>query len=77
MERDASEVLKDAMALPPDVRGALIDSLIGSLDQVDDVGAEDAWCSETRRRLDQIDSGAVDLIPWEEARRRLRSRLQR
>ncbi|MGO9257821.1 MAG: addiction module protein [Bryobacteraceae bacterium] len=74
MERDAAEVLRDALALPPEVRAALIDSLISSLDQAVDAGAEEAWREEIQRRLEQIDSGAVAPIPWEDARRRLRSR---
>ena len=77
MERDAADVLRDALALPPELRGALIDSLIGSLDQSEEAAADTAWREETHRRLHQIDNGAVDLVPWEEARRRLRSRLER
>ena len=77
MERDAAEVLRDALALSPEVRAALIDSLIGSPVQAVDAAAEEAWREEIHRRLQQIDSGAVDLIPWEEARRGLRSRLER
>lgn len=77
MEPDAAEVLRDALALSPEVRAALIDSLIGSLDQAVDADAEETWREEIYRRLRQIDSGAVRLIPWEEARRRLRSRLER
>ena len=76
MEREAAQVLRDALALPPDVRAALIDTLIGSLDQAVDAAAEGAWREEIYRRLQQIDSGAVHLIPWEETRRRLRSRLE-
>ena len=77
MEREATEVLRDALALPPETRAALIDSLIGSLDEEVDAVAEESWKEEIGRRLHQIDSGAVCLIPWEEARRRLKSRLQR
>jgi putative addiction module component (TIGR02574 family) len=69
-------VLRDALALSPEARVALIDSLIGSLDQAVDAAAEEAWREEIYRRLQQIDSGAVHLIPWEEARSRLRSRLE-
>jgi putative addiction module component (TIGR02574 family) len=76
MERDVAEVLKDALALPLEVRAALIDSLISSLDQTVDAAGEEAWREEIYRRLQQIDSGAVQLIAWEEARRRLRSRLE-
>jgi hypothetical protein len=49
--------------LSPEVRGALIDSLVGSLDQAVDAGAEETWRAEIHRGLDQIDSGAVPLIP--------------
>ena len=77
MERDAAEVLKDALALSPEVRAVLIDSLIGSLDQAVDAAAEETWREEIHRRLQEIDSVAVPLIPLEEARRRLRSRLVR
>ena len=76
MARDEAEVLKDALALPPEARAALIDCLIGSLDQAIDDGAEEAWRDEIFRRLQQIDSGAVELIPWEDVRRRLRSQLK-
>jgi putative addiction module component (TIGR02574 family) len=37
----------------------------------EDEDAEEAWRQEIFRRLQQIDSGAVQLIPWEDAERRL------
>jgi putative addiction module component (TIGR02574 family) len=77
MERNAAEVLKDALALPPETRGALIDSLIRSLDQGSDPAAEEAWREEICRRLQQVDSGAVALIPWDEALGRLRAQTAR
>ena len=77
MVRDAAEVLRDALGLPAEARAALVTSLIESLDQVIDEGTEEAWREEIYRRLQQIDSGAVQLIPWEDARRRLRTRLDR
>jgi putative addiction module component (TIGR02574 family) len=77
MERDTAEVLRDALALSPEGRVALIDSLIDSLDEAVDAAAEESWREEIHWRVDEIDRGAVALIPWEEARRRLRSRLER
>jgi putative addiction module component (TIGR02574 family) len=77
MVRDPAELLRDALELPLEARAALIDSLIESLDLVVDEGAEEAWREEIYRRLQQIDNGAVQLIPWEDARRRLRNRLTR
>ena len=77
MVRDAAEVLRDALGLPAEARAALVTSLIESLDQVIDEGTEETWREEIYRRLQQIDSGAVQLIPWEDARRRLRTRRDR
>jgi putative addiction module component (TIGR02574 family) len=76
MQRDAAEVLRDALSLSPEARASLVDSLIGSLDQTVDDDAEEAWTEEIDRRLRQIDRGAVRLISWDEARRRLRSQLE-
>ncbi len=70
-------MLRDALSLPVEARAALIDSLIDSLDADVDEGAEDAWRKEIRLRLAQIDSGAVKMIPWDEARRRIQDRMRR
>ena len=77
MVRDPAEVLRDALELPLEARAALVDSLIESLDQIVDEGVEEAWREEIYRRLQQIDSGAVQLISWEDARRRLRTHVTR
>ena len=42
-----------------------------NLDTEVDEDAEEAWREEIRRRLEEIDSGATKLVPWDEARRRL------
>jgi hypothetical protein len=46
MPRDAAEVLKDALALPPEARAALIGSPVDSLDTEVDEDAEEAWREE-------------------------------
>ncbi len=77
MQREPAELLKDALSLPIEARAALIGSLIDSLDPEVDEDAEDAWRKEIRFRLAQIDSGAVQMIPWDEARRRIQDRIGR
>ena len=77
MERHPAELLRDALALSPEARSALIDSLIDSLDPNVDEGAEEAWNREIELRLKQIDDGTPQLIFWSAARKRLRDRLQR
>jgi putative addiction module component (TIGR02574 family) len=62
------------LALEPEARAALVDSLISSLDQQIDPAVEEMWREEIFRRLKEIDSGAVTLVPSEDARLRLRSR---
>lgn len=74
MERGAADVLRDALALPLEARSALIDSLIDSLDEGEDPASDSAWGEEIERRVQQIDSGSVDLVAWADARDRLRSR---
>lgn len=81
MDTYPGTLFRDALALPAAARSALLDSLIESLDfemdAVLDEGASDAWRREIELRLQQIDNGTVDLIPWNEARRSLRARLGR
>jgi putative addiction module component (TIGR02574 family) len=76
MAREPAEVLRDALTLPAEARVVLIESLIDSLDAKVDC-SEDAWLTEIHRRLDEIDRGAVQLIAWKDARRRLRESIDR
>ena len=76
MPKEPAELLRDALSLPVEARAALIDTLLESLDDVPvDDDAEAAWRQEIYRRLQQIDSGAVRLIPWDDAQRRLWARM--
>lgn len=69
---DIEDVLVAALRLPTDARAALAAELIQSLDQEEaDEGIDDAWADEIRRRLEEVDTGAVTPIPWPDARRRL------
>ena len=71
MKRNANDLLREALELPPEARAALAGSLISSLDTDVDEGAEAAWETEILHRLHEIDSGKVKLVPWAEARRRI------
>jgi len=73
MTAEVSELLKKALALPPEARAALAGSLLESLDDDDkvDAAAEDEWSCEIARRIEELDSGKVKPIPWEEARRQI------
>ena len=71
MNSEAKKLLEDALKLPPEARAAVAGSLIESLDSEIDPDAEAAWAVEIEKRLGEIDSGAVKLIPWAEARKRI------
>jgi putative addiction module component (TIGR02574 family) len=75
MPQEVAELLKNALSLPVEARATLIDYLLESLDAQVDPGAEEAWRGEVHMRLQQIDSGAVKMIPWDDARRSLWAQL--
>jgi putative addiction module component (TIGR02574 family) len=71
-----SEVLEKALALSTQDRGLIIDRLIKSLDDdAPEEGVEAAWSDEIKHRVEEIQSGAVEMIPGEEVDRRLAARL--
>jgi hypothetical protein len=65
MNRSAAEILEDARQLPANEVNWLIDSLLLDGESATEEEIEKAWSSEIKRRLDEIDSGAVDLVPDE------------
>lgn len=62
------------MALPPEERAAMANSLLESLDETADEDAEAAWDDEIKRRVDDIRSGRVKTIPGEQVLARLNAR---
>lgn len=71
MNPDIDRLLRDALQLPPEARGALAGHLIDSLDSEVDPDAEAAWDAEISRRQKEIESGLVKPLPWSEARRQI------
>jgi putative addiction module component (TIGR02574 family) len=75
MTQPALELLQKALALPEEGRAALVRSLIESLEEVSDQGAERAWDGEIARRIAELDSGKAKTVSWEEVRQRISARL--
>lgn len=73
MTKAAKAVLADALRLGPDERAELAAEVLASLDIPADEDAESAWEEEIRRRIAAIDSGAIELEPWDD----VKSRIQR
>ena len=71
MKQNISEILKEALKLPPEARAALAGALLDRLDETTDTEAESAWEAEIAMRLREIDEGRINLVPWAEARARI------
>ena len=66
MNTESHNLLEQALALPDTDRAALAASLIRSLDTEIDPDADELWDEEIKRRLGEIKSGEVELVPWEQ-----------
>jgi hypothetical protein len=66
MSRSAQEILEEARQLPPDDVDWIVESLLIKDKSPADAQIEAAWDSEIKRRLDEIDSDAVEMIPLED-----------
>ena len=75
MTQEAAELLKKALALPAPERADLASTLIDSLDATVDENVEAAWQEEIRQRIDDLRSGKVTAIPWEDVREKARTLL--
>jgi putative addiction module component (TIGR02574 family) len=64
-------MFRQAFELSESDRATLAGLLIESLEPPPDPDAEELWAAEEERRWLEIESGAVETIPWEEVRARL------
>ncbi len=71
-----AELSAQAQALPPEDRARLAEELLASLDPREQE-VEAAWDEELRRRIDEVERGAVQLVPAEQAFTQVRRALER
>ena len=71
MTKSAQAVLADALRLDLRARAEIASELLRSLAGVAEVAAEAAWAAEIDRRVAAIESGVVDLEPWDDVRGRI------
>jgi putative addiction module component (TIGR02574 family) len=67
---EAGKLLKHALTLSDKERAELASHLIDSLDPTVEPDAELAWQEEIARRLEEVESGRVRTIPWDEVQRK-------
>jgi len=70
MKGREEQVIIQALRLPRSARAALVARLLDTLDAEVDEDSQQTWDKEIGKRLDEIDSGRVKLVPRSEARRR-------
>ena len=74
METQLEILESEALKLTIGERAALAQRLLASLDK--DAEIEDAWAAEIERRIAEVESGAVQVIPIAEALARVRAALK-
>jgi putative addiction module component (TIGR02574 family) len=74
METPLEILESEALKLTLGERAALAQRLLASLDE--DAQIEDAWAAEIERRIAEVESGAVQVIPIAEALARVRAALK-
>jgi len=58
------KLAREILRLPANQRADMANLLIQSLDVIDD--HEDKWISEVEKRIEEIESGRVKTISWDE-----------
>lgn len=71
MSPRTQEVFDAALGLTEVERAELAEQLLESIDPEFDPMTEEEWAAEIKRRVDEMDSGEVEGIPWEEVRAKL------
>ena len=74
METELEKLEAQALNLTPGERAALAQRLLASLEE--DAEIEEAWAAEVDRRVAEVESGAVQLIPIAEALAQVRAALK-
>jgi putative addiction module component (TIGR02574 family) len=71
MARSVVELFDEASELDEHDRATLAGLLLENIEQEPDPDVEEAWKLEIARRIEELDSGSVSLVPWEEVKAKL------
>lgn len=71
MATELRQLFREALELTDNDRATLAGLLLESLEGPPDPDVEAAWAAEAERRWQEIESGAVRTIPWEEVKAKL------
>ena len=74
MTKAPSQLVKQALSLPPEARADLVEKLISSLDDAEQCEIDKAWAEEAERRMRAIEAGEMEVVDGTEILKKLRSR---
>lgn len=77
MTPEVSKLLEQALSLSVEEQEALADFLISNLGGKLDEAVLAAWDDEIKKRVTELDSGAVKTVSWREVRQRNLAKLPR
>lgn len=66
MSKRGTEVLEEALSLPPVERAELAERLLTSLDASHDRRVDELWAQEAEDRLDAFERGEIKAVPAKE-----------
>jgi len=72
-----NKVFEEALSLPSDERVSLVEKLLTSLNLPIQAEIDRLWVEEAERRVSQIETGEVGLIPGDEVFAKIRRKYQR
>ena len=71
MSTIVEELLRQALNLNDKDRASLASALIDSLYGEAEPGADEAWEAVIKRRVEELETGTVETVPWSAVRERL------
>jgi putative addiction module component (TIGR02574 family) len=73
MSENFKNILKNVKQLNPQERALMAHLIIVSLETVADEGVDDAWAELASRRYDDLISGKVKGVTWDEIKQSIKS----
>jgi len=67
-------LVKEALSLPTDMRTALVDKLLKSLNVPTQKEVDKLWAEEAERRIEDVSSGKVSTVPGNQVFEDIRKR---
>jgi putative addiction module component (TIGR02574 family) len=73
----ADEILDGALKLPPGERARIARELLASLEDDEDIDADELWIQELADRARQVKAGTAELEDWETVRDEIAANLRK